>query len=751
MASLLLPSLPIADDDGGDRRSVLPSLPVFDYEEDDNDRPVPPPFSSQVFGGDGEEASDKEGEESDGEEFADHPDPAQLNVLSDLKLSRAQQLRLKSWSFLICPDKLDRQSWKLPYRDGLGRINRPLLARTREVLSSRTLAGELGIALDHATRMTALQLFNRAWPGQPCDNLLPAINAPVHLTAVAATTPVVIAAPLLSTEDLLAKGALLMSQSQRPEKRKAAIVAQAAMPSALQQVMVVSDAAPNLLMKLSSRQRRPVVGTMVGKPVAHTKLLELKLQAKQKLALQRERKSTIGRAVEEECRTPAPLLVQEVEEEEEEEEEAKNGEEEDEDDEDFVPEEEDEEEEEAEFGQNDSASEGKQQAVEEEDDEGEQPADEGSEGDNEEEEEANNKYRALLEADAQLVMDKSHRFVENQAEEEEEEEGQIRERVIGLNDYGQDGEEDEGDLRVTEADLKGIVDVAKDDTAAGRNQVLSLFQQQQEELDEKLENKLTKDLKNHTLIQSRKRMHANKLDKTLMDNDSGEETDEEQEMAKMLRFERETQSALDALQELGSGGGGSADQRDEEEEEILRELEQAKGFHKRALSLKRQQSAQSTTSSARSFATYSSQMLEQDEDTKAVWESLSQPTCSFEHSNSVFRQDSCSSSSSMLKQLTSAARRGISSVGAGSGGGARGIASLSRAFVYTKANAGGDKERAAMGGDVEEETDAARTGFEPVPAHSNANKKRRVALKAVSVGALPISKLLEANRMGDRS
>ena len=81
---------------------------------------------------DGEEEETEDAEE----EFADHPDPLRLDQISDQKLTRKDINRLKWWSYLIVLDKTDSTTWKLPYRDGLGRLNRPLLARARFILTS---------------------------------------------------------------------------------------------------------------------------------------------------------------------------------------------------------------------------------------------------------------------------------------------------------------------------------------------------------------------------------------------------------------------------------------------------------------------------------------------------------------------------------------------------------------------------------------------------------------------------------------
>ena len=259
--------------------------------------------------------------------LADRPDDKYLDQLSDERLSKQDIAKLKWWSFLIVLDKSDRSTWKLPYRDGLGRLNRPLLSHARQILSDERRANEMELILSREVLDQARRSFRLAWPGQPVK-LVRAIDAPVSS----------VVEPVQSFDSVI-------EQSKKRLEGMGLTKESSILPEAKpkpQVVEVESDAAPTLLMKIRQRQQAATLVNRPGmtvpktaiataaryaRPLAptmalprDTKKLELLAAARRQHAESRQRKNKVDREVNAEIdqgnqRASSATVVTEAEEE----------------------------------------------------------------------------------------------------------------------------------------------------------------------------------------------------------------------------------------------------------------------------------------------------------------------------------------------------------------------------------------------------------------------------------------------------
>ena len=348
----------------------------------------------------------------------------------------------------------------------------------------------------------------------------------------------------------------------------------------------------------------------------------------------------------------------------------------------------------------------------------------------------NAQFRAMLEREAeQARRTKKSRFLENEAEEEEEDDQvgvyTYKEKIIGQKE---EEEEDEAKLRVTEDDLKHIVDTNSDDEG-DKEAPKELFNQQLEEKDEQMLKRVQKDLENHTFLNRRRKLLASGLERALNGaDDSDEETDEEMELAREKRFEEEMKKRLKEASQVD--GTRRRVLLGETKEDIELELEQTKKFFEMSKKMKKSSSSLAPITSQQ--ASWSSSLpLDETEDSKTVLESLlrSSSSCDrIDNSSSLPGLFTNTSSLPGLFNKKKPALHASSSVLRSS--------SMTTSFVYTKRVKVEEEEPDQ---ELMEDETVAKSAFPTgkpsrnMPARVIAPSKRRVNI--VPVNQLPTAKL----------
>lgn len=117
---------------------------------------------------------------SDDLEDTDMPQLVRMNLVSSSEVPAAAVKELPYWAHFFVQDRADRATWRLPYRDNRGYINKHLLSSARHQLTSGKLKAvrkssskrdeskaKLIVKINQGLRSFINKMFRIAWPGLP--------------------------------------------------------------------------------------------------------------------------------------------------------------------------------------------------------------------------------------------------------------------------------------------------------------------------------------------------------------------------------------------------------------------------------------------------------------------------------------------------------------------------------------------------------------------------------------------------------
>lgn len=560
------------------------------------------------------------------DDYDEQPDAEFLSQCTNKDLTREELNELKWWAYLVVGDRFNPKTWSMPVRDRLGRLNRPLVQRARTILTSEERVNRAGIVVSRNTLMRAIEFFEQAWPGAalPTNFVRPLDDVNEHCDMVRSTTA-------LLREAKAVEAKLDFTQHQENV------------------VVVVSDVAPNLLMKIRAKKASAIQASRpMAPPPARAlpkssgssalsrqkMLLQFSRAAQLRLSTERERKSIVRKQVDEqyEALTKKPkssdVALKQKDEADESEDEPYDP--------DGSGSSSEEEESNYEMNMEDEVARSAIEAGDEEEfmgatkdniivekiivvaaesDEAAEASVEAlsdSEHTNKENgnKNKNDEYRKMLERDIAKSKVRPSAFLENEASEEEDDDaqpGKVKEHVLGLDNVingrrRKDDDDETRDMRITAEDLEGIVDTVSDDE--GNGDASDLYQKQMNETDEAMLKRVKRDLENHTLIDRRRRLNGTRLDRALEDGASDSETDEELDQAREERYQAQNRERLAAIQ-AGSGCGKSF--LGETAQDVLDEAEQSKQFLEKARMQKIRRSSSLVSNFGSSFSGMNSQ------------------------------------------------------------------------------------------------------------------------------------------------
>jgi len=453
-------------------------------------------------------------------------DSANAKKCSAEELSRADVEALPRQAHLL--RKGPRDDWALPYRDAVGRINRPLLKQARDVLSHPSC----DVRLSRHVLAEVRSACETAWPGVPLPRFPDAESdddanddddgkrraAAVKTSALVDEAKALLDKPLPAPVKATDVSASLLFKLK--ERRAEMLAKKTAAPSL--RVLVT---------QLPPRQHIRLVLEQQARQVHVAKLLQ-KAEIKKQVSADYEAAQAPGTVAAAASATGADGADQA----------AANDDDDDEDDSEFTGGDDEE----------SGSSSGDDESSEQED---ELPNGDANVADDvaanpaavsaddaassqvpattavKEEEDRNKAYRAMLLAEERAAKRQRGEggLLENEASEEEDED-EVGNYGGALAPADKEGDEDEGAIRVQEDDLRGIVDSISDDE--DKADITELYRKQAEERDAAELKRLQRDVENHTLMR-RRRGDGTRIGRALDDPFSDDESDEELELARV--------------------------------------------------------------------------------------------------------------------------------------------------------------------------------------------------------------------------